>query len=176
MIYVTGFIIFVGVKRMHARVDGPAGAAREARVLIRELRDLPGNDVAILELWILSSHATWQHFRILPDRIIEIRPDGTVSGEVERTDTRTDPARPAGVQAPAAPAATPAKTPTKTPARKKAVPDRKETGDSSLVPGTDTSPAIPVEVASPEPETDAPARAPVEPLPIPLPDSAGSGK
>jgi len=67
MIYVTGLIIFVAVKRMHARVDGPAGAAREARVLIRELRDLPGNDVAVLELWILSSHATWQHFRILPD-------------------------------------------------------------------------------------------------------------
>ena len=80
MIYCAMFIIFVKVKRVQARIDGPEQAEWEFRRLIRDLRMLPPSPVAVLELWVISSHKTWQHFLILPDRVIEIRGDGTPAG------------------------------------------------------------------------------------------------
>ncbi|WP_321508176.1 hypothetical protein [uncultured Methanoregula sp.] len=69
--------IFVKVKRVRAKVAGEEDAAIQFRPLIRSMRLLPQGPVTFIELWGLSPHQTWQYFRILPDRIIEIRGDGS---------------------------------------------------------------------------------------------------
>jgi hypothetical protein len=44
---------------------------------ILRLRRIPLNGVNARELWLLTPWGTWQYFRILDDRVIEIRADGT---------------------------------------------------------------------------------------------------
>ena len=80
MIFSPLSIVFVKVKRMRARVQGPLDAESKYSSEIRALRVLPESPVAIKELWVLSSHAVWQYFRIFPDRVVEIRSDGTFVG------------------------------------------------------------------------------------------------
>lgn len=70
-------IAFIKVMRMRARVQGPPDALGKFGSVIRELRIVPESAVAVMELWVLSSHTTWQYFRVMPDRIGEIRSDGT---------------------------------------------------------------------------------------------------
>ncbi|MDO9326306.1 MAG: hypothetical protein Q7T80_15250 [Methanoregula sp.] len=69
--------IFVKVKRVRARIDGGEDAAIQFRPVIRRLRLFPQSPAALVELWVLSSCRTWQFFRILPEGILEIRPDGS---------------------------------------------------------------------------------------------------
>jgi len=83
--------------RMRAKVRGPQDALGKFGLVIRALRIVPESAVAVMELWVLSSHTTWQFFRIMPDRIVEIRCDGTLvagSGQnaVDKTATSPDPA------------------------------------------------------------------------------------
>jgi hypothetical protein len=77
MIFSPICIIFVKVKRMRAQVQGAKDAESKYSSEIRALRVLPESPVAMKELWVLSSHAVWQYFRIFPDRLIEIRSDGS---------------------------------------------------------------------------------------------------
>ena len=81
MIFSPSCIVFVKVKRMRARVQGPRDAESKYSLEIRALRVLPESPVAMKELWVLSSHAVWQYFRILPDRLVEIRINGTFVGD-----------------------------------------------------------------------------------------------
>jgi hypothetical protein len=91
MIFSPLSIVFVKVKRMRARVQGPKDAGRKYPSEIRALRLLPESTVAQKELWVLSSHAVWQYFRVLPDRVEEIRGDGTfVGGNGQDGPVRTD--------------------------------------------------------------------------------------
>jgi hypothetical protein len=76
MIFSLTCIVFVKVRRMRARMQGPRDVAIKYGFEIRDLRILPQSGAAITELWILSSHKVWQYFRILPDSIVEIREDG----------------------------------------------------------------------------------------------------
>jgi hypothetical protein len=74
-------IAFVKVMRMRARVQGPPDVLGKFGSVIRELRIVPESAVAMVELWVLSSHTTWQYFRVMPDRIVEMRSDGsTIDG------------------------------------------------------------------------------------------------
>ncbi|MCX6697683.1 MAG: hypothetical protein NTV84_09040 [Methanoregula sp.] len=71
-------IAFVKVMRMRARVQAPPDAlVHQFGSAIRGLRNIPESAVAMRELWVLSSHKTWQYFRVMPDKIVEIRGDGT---------------------------------------------------------------------------------------------------
>lgn len=70
--------IFVKVKRVRGRLDGPEDAAFQFRAVIRSLRLFPQGPVACVELWVLSSRNHIQFFRILPDTIIETRSDGEI--------------------------------------------------------------------------------------------------
>jgi hypothetical protein len=71
------YFAFVKVMRMRSRVQGPPDALVQFGSVIRALRIVPESAVAVMELWVLSSHKTWQYFRIMPDRIVEIRSDGS---------------------------------------------------------------------------------------------------
>jgi hypothetical protein len=77
MIFSPSGIVFVKVKRMRAKIQGPADVEINYRPEIRALRMVPESGAALVELWILSSHAVWQYFRILPDSSVEIRDNGT---------------------------------------------------------------------------------------------------
>ena len=70
-------IAFVKVMRMRARLQGPPDAFVQFGMVIRDLRKVPESTVMVTELWVLSSHKTWQYFRVMPDRIVEIRSDGS---------------------------------------------------------------------------------------------------
>ena len=71
-------IAFVKVMRMRGRVQGPPDTLDKFGSVIRQLRIVPESAVAVMELWVLSSHTTWQYFRVMPDRILEIRSDGSL--------------------------------------------------------------------------------------------------
>ncbi len=91
MIFSPVSIVFVKVMRMRAMVQGPKDADRKYSPEVRALRVLPESTVAHKELWVLSSHAVWQYFRVLPDRVVEIRGDGTtVGGNGRDEQVRTD--------------------------------------------------------------------------------------
>lgn len=81
MIFFPSGIVFVKVKRMRTKVQGPPDVENKFCSEVRELRVLPNSSAAVMELWILSSHMVWQYFRVLPGSIVEIRDDGTpISG------------------------------------------------------------------------------------------------
>lgn len=81
LIFSPECIAFVKVMRMRARVQGPPDVLVQFGSVIRELRIVPESAVAVMELWVLSSHKTWQYFRVMPDRIVEMRSDGsTIDG------------------------------------------------------------------------------------------------
>lgn len=77
MIFSPSWIVFVKVKRMRTKVQGPPDVENKFCSEVRELRVLPNSSAAVMELWILSSHMVWQYFRVLPGSIVEIRDDGT---------------------------------------------------------------------------------------------------
>ena len=55
----------------------PEDCAAEYRLDLLRLRRIPLNGANARELWLLTPWGTWQYFRILDDRVIEIRADGT---------------------------------------------------------------------------------------------------
>jgi hypothetical protein len=69
--------IFVQVRRSRHHLMSPEDCAREYRADIFRLRRIPLTGVAAREIWLLTPWDTWQYFRILDDRVIEIRADGT---------------------------------------------------------------------------------------------------
>ena len=86
MIFSLTSFVFVKVRRMRARMQGPRDVAIKYGPEIRELRILPQGGAAMTELWILSSHTVWQYFRILPGSIGEIREDGAEITETGTSD------------------------------------------------------------------------------------------
>jgi len=77
ILFCAGLTVFVLVRRTRVRITSPEDCAAEYRRDILRLRRVPLNGVVARELWLLSSWGTWQYFRILDDRVIEIRADGT---------------------------------------------------------------------------------------------------
>jgi hypothetical protein len=68
--------IFVGIRRTRSHLMGAEDCAADYRTEILYLRQVPLTGVIARELWILSPWGTWQYFRILDDRVIEIRSNG----------------------------------------------------------------------------------------------------
>lgn len=68
--------VFVRIRRTRRHFLTPDEAAAEYRHEILLIRRIPLTAVATRELWLLSPWGAWQYFRILDDRVIEIRADG----------------------------------------------------------------------------------------------------
>ena len=85
IIFCACLTIFVRVRRTRSHLMSPEDCAVEYRMDILRLRRVPLTGVVSRELWLLTPWGTWQYFRILDDRVIEIRADGTpmlAEGEV----------------------------------------------------------------------------------------------
>ena len=155
ILFCAGLTVFVLVKRTRVHITSPEDCAAEYWRDILRLRRVPLNGVVARELWLLNPWGTWQYFRILDDRVIEIRADG-MPMVTERAAFTKGPA-PVTVPVP----------------------------DSSLTPVPDPAPApipdpssdpSPTPVPDPEPDsgTDSvPASEPAlipDPVPVPEPD------
>jgi hypothetical protein len=77
IIFCACLTIFVRVRRTRSHLMSPEDCAAEYRMDILRLRRVPLTVVVARDLWLLSPWGTWQYFRILDDRVIEIRADGT---------------------------------------------------------------------------------------------------
>lgn len=71
-----GLTGFVQVRRTRCHLISPEDCAAEYRRDILYLRRIPLTGVLARELWILTPWGSWQYFRVLDDRVIEIRNDG----------------------------------------------------------------------------------------------------
>jgi len=94
--------VFVRIRRSPRHILTPDDGCAAFKAEIHDLRHVPLTSVTARELWLLSPWGTWQYFRILDDRVIEIRRDGVPllqggTGEpAPPTVDKADPARPSG--------------------------------------------------------------------------------
>lgn len=171
ILFCTGLTVFVLVKRTRVRITSPEDCAAEYRRDILRLRRVPLTGVVARELWFLNPWGTWQYFRILDDRVIEIRADGTPM--VTERAAFTKGSAPVAVSNPvpiSVPDFATASVPDSTSAP---VPDPPP--DSVPAPVLDPSPdPSPTPVPDPEPNSGTasePAQVPAH-KPDPVPDSA----
>jgi len=68
--------VFVRVKRIRTHISNPQEIERMFKEEIQQLRTVPKTSVVSREIWVVSPWKTWQYFRVLDDRIVEIRCDG----------------------------------------------------------------------------------------------------
>lgn len=68
--------VFVRVRRSPVHILSPEDCAANFKADILCLRRVPLTAVTARELWLLNPWNVWQYFRILDDRVIEIRADG----------------------------------------------------------------------------------------------------
>ena len=77
--------IFIRVKRSITHISDPKEIlAMYQREIIR-MRKVSLTTVVARELWVRSPRGSWQFFRILSDRIVEIRRDGTIIEGVDHS-------------------------------------------------------------------------------------------
>ena len=77
--------VFIRVKRSTIHISDPNEIlAMYQREIIR-IRKVALTMVVARELWVRSPRGSWQFFRILADRIVEIRRDGTIIEGVEHS-------------------------------------------------------------------------------------------
>ena len=163
ILFCTGLTVFVLVRRTRVHITSPEDCAAEYWRDILRLRRVPLTGVVARELWLLNPWGTWQYFRILDDRVIEIRADGTpmVTGRAALTKVT-------------APVAVPDSSLTP-------VPD--PVPDSTSAPVPDSVPALvldpspdpaPASVLDPKPDsgTDSVPASESALIPDPVPDSA----
>jgi hypothetical protein len=70
-------VVFVRVKRIRTHITDPKNVEEEFRQEVLQLRQLPQTTVVSREIWVLTPWKKWQYFRILDDRLVEIRCDGS---------------------------------------------------------------------------------------------------
>jgi hypothetical protein len=75
-LFCPALTVFVAIRRTRSHLTGAEDCAAEFRTEILYLRRIPLTRVIARELWLLSPWGTWQYFRILDDRVIEIRNTG----------------------------------------------------------------------------------------------------
>ena len=76
IIFCMSLTVFVRIRRSRSHILRPEDLAAAFPADVRLLRNIPLTAVVARELWLLAPWGTWQYFRILDDRIIEIRSDG----------------------------------------------------------------------------------------------------
>jgi len=96
ILFCAGLTVFILVRRTRTHLMTPEDCAAEYRLDVLRLRRVPLNGANARELWLLTPWGTWQYFRILDDRVIEIRADGTSLLTVGASPAKT----PAPVQMP----------------------------------------------------------------------------
>lgn len=69
---------FIRVKRSVTNISDPNEILTMYRREIIRIRKVSLTTVVARELWVRSPRGSWQFFRILADRIVEIRRDGTI--------------------------------------------------------------------------------------------------
>ena len=77
-IFCPSTIVYVKVKRVRTMIREIPELEHEHGPVIRQLRAVPESLARTLEIWILSSHKKFQFFRVLPDRVTEVRSDGSI--------------------------------------------------------------------------------------------------
>lgn len=77
ILFLTRCTVLVRVRRIRAHVTGPEEIDRLFHEDVLGCRRIPQTPVVSREIWVLTPWSCWQFFRILDDRIIEIRRDGT---------------------------------------------------------------------------------------------------
>ena len=70
-------VVFVRVKRIRTHITDPKKVEEDFRHEVLQLRRLPLTTVVSREIWVLTPWKKWQYFRILDDRLVEIRYDGS---------------------------------------------------------------------------------------------------
>ena len=69
---------FVRVKRTLSNITDSREILAQYRRDIIRLRKIPSSPVLAREIWVRSPRGNWQFFRLVADRIVEIRKDGSV--------------------------------------------------------------------------------------------------
>ena len=78
IIFMELLTTFIRVKRSITHISDPNEILAMYRREIIRLRKVSLTTVVARELWVRSPRGSWQFFRILADRIVEIRRDGTI--------------------------------------------------------------------------------------------------
>ena len=76
---------FIRVKRSTTHISDPKEILGMYRREILRIRKVSLTGVVARELWVRSPRGSWQFFRILSDRIVEIRRDGTTIEGVDHS-------------------------------------------------------------------------------------------
>lgn len=77
IIFCAMLTVFVRVRRCRCHLMSPEDCAAEYRIDVLILRRIPLTGVVARELWLLTPWGTWQYFRVLDDRLVEVRADGS---------------------------------------------------------------------------------------------------
>ena len=68
--------VFVRIRRTPMHILCPEDCAAKYKADVHFLRRIPLTSVTGRELWLLTPWKTWEYFRVLDDRLVEIRADG----------------------------------------------------------------------------------------------------
>lgn len=75
-LFSNSLTIFVRIRRTPMHIPGPEDCAENFRADVHFLRRIPLTPVTARELWLLTPWKTWEYFRVLDDRLVEVRADG----------------------------------------------------------------------------------------------------
>lgn len=76
VIFSDSLTVFVRIRRTPMHILCPEDCAAKFRADVFFLRRIPLTSVTARELWLLTPWKTWEYFRVLDDRLIEVRSDG----------------------------------------------------------------------------------------------------
>ena len=76
VVFSDSLTIFVRIRRTPMHILCPEDCTAKFRPDVHFLRRIPLTSVTARELWLLTPWKTWEYFRVLDDRLVEIRADG----------------------------------------------------------------------------------------------------
>ncbi|HEX3001045.1 MAG TPA: hypothetical protein VHN82_01535 [Methanoregula sp.] len=76
VVFSGSLTIFVRIRRTSQHMLCPEDCAYKFKADVHFLRRIPLTPVTARELWLLTPWKTWEYFRVLDDRLIEVRADG----------------------------------------------------------------------------------------------------
>ncbi len=76
VLFCNALTVFVRIRRTPVHILCPEDCAVKFNMDVSFLRRIPATPVTARELWLLTPWKTWEYFRVLDDRLVEIRADG----------------------------------------------------------------------------------------------------
>jgi len=76
VVFSDALTVFVRIRRTPMHITDPEDCAANFRADVHFLRRIPLTPVTARELWLLTPWKTWEYFRVLDDRLVEVRADG----------------------------------------------------------------------------------------------------